>query len=135
MVMSSDPCGTGWPSTCSSPAARRTASGTPRVGIPSRTTCCAPLVRSMISWVIRVSARPISACSSTVLPSPGTGRAVPSRPAPGSLARLRVRHQDLLSRLTGRALKDVGPATRYQPGGAGGGRRGRRLPPVIGDGE
>ena len=42
-------------------AARRRASGTPRVGMPSSTTSPAPLVRSRISWAIRVSARRISA--------------------------------------------------------------------------
>ena len=46
-------------------SASRRARGTPRVGMPSRTRSSAPLLRSRISWAIRVRARAMSAASST----------------------------------------------------------------------
>jgi len=54
---------------------------------------------------------------------PGDGAGVPVPGGSGLVAgRLRMRHQDLLSRLTGRALKDVGRHHATSP--VDGGRRG-----------
>jgi hypothetical protein len=49
----------------------RWASATPRVGIPSSRRSSAPLLRSRISWEMRVSAREMSAASRTVRSVPG----------------------------------------------------------------
>ena len=71
IVMSSDPTGTVAAldaRRCA--AASRRASGTPRVGMPSRTRSAAPLLRSRISWAMRVSARSMSAASRTVRARP-----------------------------------------------------------------
>ena len=67
IVTSSEPTGTSTPSTAAilrGDAAA--ASGTPRVGMPSRTRSSAPLLRSRISWAMRVRAREMSRASRTV---------------------------------------------------------------------
>ena len=69
IVTSSEPTGTSNPSTAAIRSAIRRASGTPRVGMPSRTRSPAPLLRSRISWAMRVSARAMSRSSRTVRPS------------------------------------------------------------------
>src|SRR5690554_1249081 len=66
MVTSSAPAGTGTPEICSSCFESRWARWTPRVGMPRRTNPDAPRLDSRISWAIRVNARVISACCSTV---------------------------------------------------------------------
>ena len=94
MVMSSAPTGSdSRPSVAAIRAAMRSASGTPRVGMPSRTTSSLPWLRSRISCAMRVSDRATSESESTW------------RAAPGLVGM--VATGDLLPRLTGRALKDV----------------------------
>ena len=68
MVTSSEPTGTSYPSTAAIRSAIRVARGTPRVGMPSRTRSLAPLLRSRISWEMRVRARAMSRSSRTVRP-------------------------------------------------------------------
>ena len=75
IVMSSVPSGTSTPSTLAIRSATRRARWTPRVGMPSRTRPSGPLLRSRISWEMRVSAREMSRASRTVRPS---GRAAAS---------------------------------------------------------
>ena len=90
IVTSSSPTATGAPR----PLAMRSRdalgrAGTPRVWRPSRTRSAAPLLRSRISWEMRVRARAMSPGSSTDA-SEGAGR---------------HRGPDLLLRLTGRLVK------------------------------
>ena len=81
-------------------AASRRASGTPRVGMPSRTTSSAPLLRSRISWAMRVSARCDVASGSR------TARATrPMRRWCRSAGGRTSWPTDLLPRLTGRVVK------------------------------
>ena len=86
-----------------SAAASRRASGTPRVGMPSSTRSSAPLVRSRISWAIRVRARVTSAASRTSRSGGSVGRTIGlglcwHRGRRGHRA-------DLLPRLSGRVVK------------------------------
>jgi glutamate synthase domain-containing protein 2 len=93
-----DPTGISMPSTEAILAAIRLASGTPRVGIPSMTRSWAPLLRSRISWAMRVSAREMSRASRTVRPSsPAGGHG-------GGFVSAGMK-KDLLLRLTGRLVK------------------------------
>ena len=69
MVTSSDPTGTSTPSTEEIFSAMRRASGTPRLGIPSSTRSRGPLLRSRISWAMRVRAREMSRPSITTRPT------------------------------------------------------------------
>ena len=98
MVTSREPTGTSYPSTAEIRSAIRSASGTPRLGMPSRTRSLAPLLRSRISWEMRVRARSMSRSSRTTRPS-GAGcllrRAARAHPV----------MRDLLLRLTGRLVK------------------------------
>jgi hypothetical protein len=66
IVTSSSPTATSVPSTLAMRSPMRRASGTPRVCRPSRTRSVAPLLRSRISWEMRVSARETSPESSTM---------------------------------------------------------------------
>ena len=90
-------------------SARRSAaaSGTPRLGMPSRTRSSAPLLRSRISCEIRVRARVMSRASRTTRELVGRARrhqAVDSfaRAAEGAQS---TSASDLLLRLTGRLVK------------------------------
>src|ERR1039458_3201061 len=95
--------------------------------MPSSTTSGAPSVRSRISCAILVSARLISAGSQTVLLARnagsvaggpagagvgGAGGAWIGRAGVVATGTKRMRHEDPLSRLTGRVLKDVCPHHR-----------------------
>ena len=74
IVTSSEPDGTAPPSTAAIRSAIRSASGTPRDGIPSRTRSAAPLLRSRISWEMRLRAREMSPASRTVRPVSSAAR-------------------------------------------------------------
>ena len=74
------------------------ASGTPRVGMPSRTRSSAPLLRSRISWAMRVRARAMSGASRTRRTACRTAGAA-------GVLRAGVIAPDLLLRLTGRVVK------------------------------
>ena len=73
IVTSSEPTGTSYPSTAAIRSAIRSASGTPRLGMPSRTRSSAPLLRSRISCEMRVSARTMSRSSRTTRAASGGG--------------------------------------------------------------
>src|SRR3954451_1107167 len=97
IVTSSEPTGTSYPSTAATRSAIRRASGTPRLGIPSRTRSRAPLLRSRISWEMRVSARAMSRSSRTTRPEGGAACC-------SGVGWAHTGALDLLLRLTGRLV-------------------------------
>ena len=109
MVASSDPTGTSYPSTAAIRSAIRWARGTPRVGMPSRTRSPAPLLRSRISWEMRVSARAMSRSSRTVRP-PAAGDAS----CRAGLGWAPISAQTSLSASLDGPLKDVGRRRPYR---------------------
>ena len=78
------------------------ASATPRVGTPRTRSPSAPLLRSRISWEMRVSARLMSSASRTVRPVPAVPDDEPDALVDGAV---RDTAPDLLLRLTGRVVK------------------------------
>ena len=118
IVMSRLPTGTSVPSTSAISAARRWASSTPRLGMPSRTRSSAPLLCSRISCAMRRRARDTSLAERTVRPVGSSGW-------PGGHGGVGARQDDadLLPCLTGQVVKGCRNAVPTLRGGRGRPRR------------
>ena len=131
IVTSREPLETASPSTAAIRSAIRSASGTPRDGMPRSTRSSAPLLRSRISWAMRLRSRAMSPESSTVRPSsgrPSSRRPSSRRPSsrrpfsgPGAGcaagAGIRVPEHSFSASLDG-SLKDVDRGDSISPGAA-----------------